>query len=100
MTATDDRTSMGAGRKTYLVGSRDDLRVPMREISLTTGDTVVLYDTSGPYTDPSVPTDVRQGLAPLRAQWIRERGDVEEYAGRPVQPIDNGVKHADDRNLD
>jgi phosphomethylpyrimidine synthase len=100
MTATDDRTDMGASRKTFLVGSRDDLRVPMREISLTNGDTVVLYDTSGPYTDPSATTEVRRGLEPLRAQWIRERGDVEEYAGRPVQPVDNGLKHADDRNLD
>jgi phosphomethylpyrimidine synthase len=100
MTATDDRTDMGASRKTFLVGSRDDLRVPMREISLTNGDTVVLYDTSGPYTDPSATTEVRRGLEPLRAQWIRERGDVEEYAGRPVLPVDNGLKHADDRNLD
>jgi phosphomethylpyrimidine synthase len=100
MTATDDRTDMGASRKTFLVGSRDDLRVPMREISLTNGDTVVLYDTSGPYTDPSATTEVRRGLEPLRVQWIRERGDVEEYAGRPVLPVDNGLKHADDRNLD
>jgi len=100
MTATDDRTSMDASRKTYLVGSREDLRVPMREISLTNGETVVLYDTSGPYTDAGVTTDVRRGLEPLRARWIRERGDVEEYAGRPVRPVDNGLKHADERNLD
>jgi len=65
MTATDDRTSMGASRKTYLAGSRDDLRVPMREVSLTNGNSLVLYDTSGPYTDASVATDVREGLQPL-----------------------------------
>ncbi len=67
--------------KTYLPGSRPDLRVPMREVRLTTGDSVVLYDTSGPYTDATVTTDVRRGLEPLRAAWIRERGDVEEYDG-------------------
>jgi phosphomethylpyrimidine synthase len=100
MTATDDRTSMGASRKTYLAGSRDDLRVPMREVSLTNGNSLVLYDTSGPYTDASVATDVREGLQPLRAQWIRERGDVEEYDGRAVLPVDNGLKDGDTRNLD
>jgi phosphomethylpyrimidine synthase len=67
--------------KTYLPGSRPDLRVPMREVRLTTGDAVVLYDTSGPYTDTTVTTDVRKGLEPLRAAWVRERGDVEEYDG-------------------
>ena len=100
MTASDDRTSMGASRKTYLAGSRDDLRVPMREVSLTNGNSLVLYDTSGPYTDASVATDVREGLQPLRAQWIRERGDVEEYDGRAVLPVDNGLKDGDTRNLD
>ena len=39
-------------RKTYLIGSRADIRVPMREVVLASGDAVVLYDTSGPYTDP------------------------------------------------
>jgi phosphomethylpyrimidine synthase len=67
--------------KTYLPGSRPDLRVPMREVRLSTGDSVVLYDTSGPYTDPNVATDVRRGLDPLRARWIAERGDVEAYDG-------------------
>jgi phosphomethylpyrimidine synthase len=67
--------------KTYLPGSRPDLRVPMREVRLSTGDSVVLYDTSGPYTDPDVATDVRRGLDPLRARWIAERGDVEAYDG-------------------
>jgi phosphomethylpyrimidine synthase len=104
MTATEDRTGVGASagatRKTYLQGSRDDLRVPMREVSLTNGDSLVLYDTSGPYTDTTVTTDVRQGLPPLRAEWIRERGDVEEYDGRPPRPIDDGAKDGDTRNLD
>ncbi len=87
-------------RKTYLRGTRPDLLVPMREVSLTTGDSVVLYDTSGPYTDPSARTDVRAGLPALRAAWIEERGDTAPYEGRPVQAVDNGVRADDDRNLD
>jgi phosphomethylpyrimidine synthase len=72
----------------------------MREVELTTGDSVVLYDTSGPYTDPTLRTDVRLGLPKLRSTWIEERCDTEEYDGRPVQPIDNGQKAHDHRNLD
>jgi phosphomethylpyrimidine synthase len=89
-TSGEPAEALPAFRKTYLVGSRDDLRVPMREVGLTTGDTVVLYDTSGPYTDAAVQTDIRRGLNPLRAAWIAERGDVEAYAGRPVHPVDDG----------
>jgi len=43
---------------------------------------VMVYDTSGPYTDPSVETDIRAGLGPLRLEWIKARGDVEEIPGR------------------
>ena len=32
---------------------------------------LMIYDTSGPYTDPNVQTDIRQGLKPLRLDWIR-----------------------------
>ncbi|WP_433501218.1 phosphomethylpyrimidine synthase ThiC [Sphaerimonospora sp. CA-214678] len=53
-----------------------DLRVPMREVLLSNGERVRLYDTSGPYTDPAVTTDPGQGLPRLREEWIRERGDV------------------------
>jgi phosphomethylpyrimidine synthase len=105
VTAVDDSpttigTAFPGSRKTYLPGSRPDLQVPMREVELTTGDRVVLYDTSGPYTDPSLRTDVRLGLPKLRTGWIEERQDTEEYDGRPVQPIDNGLKAHDHRNLD
>jgi len=72
-------------RKVYVEGTRPGVRVPMREISQT--DTpaafgaeknppVFVYDTSGPYTDPSVRIDIRSGLAGLRARWIEERGDT------------------------
>jgi len=56
-----------------------------------------VYDTSGPYTDPSVVTDIRQGLAPLRLPWILARGDVEEYDGRLVQPYDDGHANGNGR---
>ncbi|PJN21749.1 phosphomethylpyrimidine synthase ThiC [Kitasatospora sp. CB02891] len=94
-----------AWRKAYRQGSRPDLRVPYREVHLTDGRTVPLYDTSGPYTDPDLPTDVRRGLPALRDAWIRQRGDVEEYDGREARPEDDGIKHTaprggDLRNLD
>jgi phosphomethylpyrimidine synthase len=91
---------MGGSRKTYLIGSRADVRVPMREVLLSTGDSVVLYDTSGPYTDPGVETDVSRGLPALRDRWIAERADTEPYDGRPVRPEDNGRARAGERNLD
>ncbi|MFF7903023.1 phosphomethylpyrimidine synthase ThiC [Streptomyces sp. NPDC088817] len=90
--------------KGYVEGSRPDLRVPVRQVHLTNGQSVTLYDTSGPYTDPLVGTDVRRGLPPLRENWIVARGDTEEYAGRPVRPEDDGIKHTSPRgglrNLD
>jgi phosphomethylpyrimidine synthase len=105
MTAVDDApttqgTPFPGSRKTYLQGSRPDLRVPMREVVLSTGDSVVLYDTSGPYTDETLRTDVRLGLPALREDWIAQRRDTQAYEGRPVQPVDNGLKSHDHRNLD
>ena len=83
-----------ASRKVYLESpGRSDLRVPLREIALhpSAGEPpVMVYDTSGPYSDPAVEIDVRAGLPPLRAGWIAERGDVEAYPGRPTQAVDNG----------
>ncbi|MEY9927323.1 phosphomethylpyrimidine synthase [Catenulispora sp. GP43] len=98
---SSDSSASSASSKTYLSSAaRADLRVPMREIALTNGDTVVLYDTSGPYTDPEVRTDVRFGLPALRAAWIAERGDTEQYEGRTWLPTDDGLKSEDLRNLD
>ncbi|MFD4911447.1 phosphomethylpyrimidine synthase ThiC [Kitasatospora purpeofusca] len=96
-------TSAGTGyptpawRKAYREGSRPDLRVPYREVVLTNEKTVPLYDTSGPYTDPSYEPDVRRGLPALRDSWIRQRGDVEEYDGREARPEDDGIKHTSPR---
>ena len=86
-------------QKIYVLGSRPELRVPFRRVNLTatqsrTGaqpnDPVDLYDTSGPYSDPQAVIDLRAGLPALRRPWVLERGDVEEYVGRTVQPLDNG----------
>jgi phosphomethylpyrimidine synthase len=77
-------------RKIYVEGSRADIRVPMREITLADTPTafggeknppVTVYDTSGPYTDPAVSIDVRQGLEPLRQSWIDRRADTERLEG-------------------
>jgi phosphomethylpyrimidine synthase len=52
---------------------------------------IMIYDTSGPYTDPTAVTDIRAGLKPLRLDWIRGRGDVEELSGPSYQPaVKNG----------
>ncbi|GLU39474.1 phosphomethylpyrimidine synthase ThiC [Pseudomonas sp. NBRC 100443] len=77
-------------RKVYLTGSRPDIRVPVREISLADTPTafggeknapVFVYDTSGPYTDPEVRIDLRKGLPDVRSRWIDERGDTEILPG-------------------
>ncbi|MBY6136440.1 phosphomethylpyrimidine synthase ThiC [Leisingera sp. XS_AS12] len=91
--------ALPASRKIYVNGEvHKDIRVPMREISVhpTAGeDPLPVYDSSGPYTDPNVLTDIRQGLPQLRRQWILDRGDVEEYQGRDVKPEDNGFVEGD-----
>ena len=79
-----------SSRKVYVQGSREDIQVPMREISQS--DTpasfgaepnppMFVYDTSGPYTDPRAAIDIRNGLNPLRERWIEERADTELMAG-------------------
>ncbi|MDR1311469.1 MAG: phosphomethylpyrimidine synthase ThiC [Burkholderiaceae bacterium] len=92
-TATVDEAAVKPfpnSRKIYVQGSRPDIRVPMREITLS--DTpamfgaeknppIYVYDTSGPYTDPDAQIDIRSGLKPIRLPWIQERGDTEELDG-------------------
>jgi phosphomethylpyrimidine synthase len=104
--------SLPNSRKIYVNGKlHPDLRVPFREISLAPTKTmsgeievnepVRVYDTSGPWGDSEFRGNVEQGLPPLRAKWIRDRGDVEEIQGRAVRPQDNGFlseKHAAERN--
>ena len=93
------REPFPASAKSYITGSRADLRVPVRDIQLTNGEVVSVYDTSGPYTDPSVAIDVRQGLASVRGAWIAARGDSESYAGRARQTLDDGRKDEDGQRL-
>src|SRR5438270_13847756 len=81
------------GSRKIQVEGRDGIRVAMRAVDLepSSGEpAVVLYDTSGPYTDPAARIDIMAGLPELRRDWIRARGDVEEVAQRQVRPEDNG----------
>ena len=80
--------------KVYTAPDADPtLRVPHRLVHLhptANEPDVPVYDTSGPYSDPSVEIDVEKGLARHRTAWVLERGHVEEYEGRDVKPEDNG----------
>jgi phosphomethylpyrimidine synthase len=87
-------------RKIYVEGEKAGVRVPFREIAqhptknfngtLEENEAVRVYDTSGPWDDPAIRCDVREGLPALRREWITGRDDVEEYEGRVVKPEDNG----------
>ena len=85
---------LAASRKVYASpDSAPDLRVPVREIALheSSGEAPLpVYDTTGPYTDETVTIDVERGLARPRVEWVKERGGVEEYEGRPIKAVDNG----------
>src|SRR5690242_2372826 len=70
-----------------------DLRVPYREIALSEGageEPVRVYDPSGVYTESDAAIEVEKGLKRTRVAWVKERGGVEEYDGRPIKPVDNG----------
>ena len=85
---------LAASRKVYSSPeAAPDLKVPHREIALheSSGEPPLpVYDTTGPYTDDNVAIDVEKGLKRARIEWVKERGGVEEYEGRPIQPVDNG----------
>ncbi|MDQ6991547.1 MAG: phosphomethylpyrimidine synthase ThiC [Mariprofundaceae bacterium] len=77
-------------KKVYVEGSRPDIRVPMREISLSPTETsagfednhpILVYDTSGPYTDPDVELDLKKGLPDVRTPWIEDRDDTAFLTG-------------------
>jgi len=98
-----------ASTRIYVEGHiHPDVRVPMREIALSPTKSfdgaiepnapVRVYDCAGPWGDPDFRGTVEEGLPALRANWIRARGDVEEYEGREVKPQDNGYlspRHAE-----
>ena len=83
------KTPFPASKKIYVKGAIHDINVAMREITLedtqdnftkttSKNQSVTVYDTSGPYTDPNKNIDVKKGLEPIRQQWVLGRGDVEE----------------------
>jgi len=85
------REPFPGSEKVYIEGKiHPDIRVPMRKITLSNEDTLHVYDTSGPYTDPTVEIDVEKGIPAIRKEWIAGRGDVEAYEGRIMAPADNG----------
>jgi phosphomethylpyrimidine synthase len=87
------REPFPASRKIHVPGQQPGVQVPMREIALTNGERVVVYDTSGPYSEPSATVDVTRGLPDVRGAWIAARGDTEAYPGRARHALDDGVKH-------
>jgi phosphomethylpyrimidine synthase len=85
------REPLPGSEKVYIEGKiHKDIRVPMRKITLSNEDTLHVYDTSGPYTDPNIEIDVEQGIPAIRKPWIAGREDVEAYQGRIMAPEDNG----------
>ncbi|MCP1126047.1 phosphomethylpyrimidine synthase ThiC [Bacillus sp. AFS018417] len=93
------KSSLPGSKKVYVEGTREDMKVPMREIAQSdtngvTNPSIRVYDTSGPYTDPDYKVELEKGIPTPRRCWIVERGDVEEYEGREVKPEDDGVKVA------
>src|SRR5207244_6720203 len=109
---SSDSSQLPNSKKIYVAGKiHPDIHVPFREISLAPTKTmsgqievnepVRVYDTSGPWGDPSVTLDPVEGLPPLRRDWILARGDNEEIDGRKVQAIDDGylsAAHAEHAN--
>ncbi len=83
---------ISASRKLYTSPNDNSIRVPFREIALAdpAEPTFRVYDASGPYTDPDATIDVEAGLPRNRATWVVERGGIETYTGREIQPEDNG----------
>ncbi|MED3645384.1 phosphomethylpyrimidine synthase ThiC [Halalkalibacterium halodurans] len=99
------QSSFPNSQKRYVTGSRSDIRVPFREISQhptvtdsgeAENEPILVYDSSGPYTDESYEVNIEKGLPAIRKSWILERGDCEKYEGRDVRPEDNGFTKDDD----
>ena len=117
--ATDEKVNISTdpispkSKKVYVSGRvHPQIKVPFREISLSSSTTetsngngngshpkkddnsLIVYDTSGPYTDPNVQINIREGLEPIRLSWITSRRDVEYYEGRKIEPKDDGYREA------
>ena len=89
-------------RKVYVAGELfPDIRVPFREVAVhpsANEPPVTMYDSSGPYTDPSVTIDIKKGLPRVKSSWQLDRGDIAPVLNpREVKPEDNG--HASGKHL-
>ena len=123
--ATDEKVEISTdpispnSKKVYVNGTlHPDIKVPFREISLSPSTTVsgngndnghhrendessiLVYDTSGPYTDPETKIDIREGLQPIRLPWITGREDVEYYDARTIMPKDDGYRDGENPNTE
>ena len=125
--ATDEKVEISTdpispnSRKVYVNGAlHPDIKVPFREISLSPSTTIsgngngngndhhkensessiLVYDTSGPYTDPEAKIDIREGLQPIRLPWIMGREDVEYYDARTILPKDDGYRDGENPNTE
>jgi len=108
-------------KKVYVNGTlHPDIKIPFREISLSPSTTIggkkngngnghhkendessiLVYDTSGPYTDPEAKIDIREGLQPIRLPWIMGREDVEYYDARTILPKDDGYRDGENPNTE
>ncbi|QPM90432.1 phosphomethylpyrimidine synthase ThiC [Pseudooceanicola algae] len=84
-----------ASQKIHVHGPTHDIRVPLREISVTGEAPLRVYDSSGPYTDPRIGIDIAMGLPDVRGGWLQSRGEVEAYEGRTITAADNGFAEGD-----
>jgi phosphomethylpyrimidine synthase len=99
-------TQLPNSQRIYIKGEQPGVAVPFREITqhvtksfngtVEVNEPVRVYDSSGPWGDPTFKGDVRDGLPALRRHWIIARGDVEEYEGRTIRPEDNGYRSAEE----
>jgi phosphomethylpyrimidine synthase len=93
-TPTVSTGALPASTKIYKTGHiHPDIRIPMREIAVhpTAGEpNVTVYDSSGPYSDPSAEIDIARGIPRVRESWLAAQGNVHSYDGRRVIPADNG----------
>ena len=88
------RTPLPNSSKGFTQGTiHPQIAVPYRQVSMTNGKSINLYDTSGPYTDPCVEINLEQGLAPIRREWILARNDTEESSLLPQELREKYPQH-------
>ncbi|MBN1462547.1 MAG: phosphomethylpyrimidine synthase ThiC [Paludibacteraceae bacterium] len=99
-----------ASEKVFISGKIHPIKVAMRRIKqfdtieiengqrkVSPNPSITIYDTSGPFSDPTITIDLKKGLPRLRESWIKERADVEQL---PEITSEYGRKRAADASLD